>query len=87
MYSSTGLCYVTFGGKVANATVTSYTDENLDQALSKLTTKLSKRRDREEQKQEESQDEEEESECEHIECQHLQEATESALNLYEHFTT
>ena len=48
VYSSTGLCYVAFGGKLANTTVTAYTDENLDDALSKLSTKLSKRRDREE---------------------------------------
>ena len=54
MYSSTGLCYVGLGGKFACATVTTYTDENLDQALSKLTTKLSKRRSREEEKVEES---------------------------------
>jgi hypothetical protein len=86
VYSSTALCYVAFGGKFAQANVTSYTDENLDQALSKLTTKLSKRRNREEEKVEESQSDEEESECEHLECQHLQEATESALNLYEYFT-
>ena len=86
VYSSTGLCYVGFGGKFANANVTSYTDENLDQALSKLTTKLSKRINREEEKLEESEGDEEDSECEHLECQHLQEATDSALNLYEHFT-
>jgi len=61
VYSSTGLCYVAFGGKFANAHVTSYTDANLDEALSKLTTKLSKRRDREELKVEESKDDEEES--------------------------